>query len=672
MLTKHLRMGCNHPNLKIAGTATLLFAANVFVCGRLFVTDYLIHLGSVDGPFIAISRYVMKNYPDLSWWPLWFCGMPYRNVYGPVLQHLVAALAFALHRSPALTFHAVAATFYCLGPVTVFWMTCRFSGSWRCGYWAGLLYSVVSPVAILFPSVRAETQGMFYLRRLFNLVGYGEAAHVAVLALMPLLLISLDAALCKRRPAYYVLSAVALACLLLTNVTGSVGLALALLSYLLSLPRSRWRRSLLATGIIALLAYGLAIPWIPPSTVRLISSNSQWSLGNHFPFKAWHLLYFSLVMTGAALLCFIFERRSFSQYSRFALFLSFFSGAIALPAFWANIAVVPQPMRFQLEMEMGLCLALASAVSKLEWRFPTGLVAAVLMALCAAGLIHNHRHATELIRPVDIRTTTEYKAAMWFDQNMHGRRVFAPGSVSLWMNVFTDTPQLGGCCDQSVPNWEQRVALYTIYTGQNAGDRDGEICLLWLQAYGVHAVGVSGPSGREWFKPFWNPHKFDGLLPVLWRDGGDVIYGVPQRSGSLAHVIRKWQVVSRAPTDGLNVAPLRPYVDALNDPQLPLATMQWTAPGRAGITGDLRPNDLISVQVSYDAGWRAQVNGSDRHIESDALGMMVIDPQCTGACTVHISYTDTTEIRLARIIQMFTALGCFTALLAGRRERPTA
>jgi len=73
------------------------------------------------------------------------------------------------------------------------------------------------------------------------------------------------------------------------------------------------------------------------------------------------------------------------------------------------------------------------------------------------------------MRPIDIRQTIEYRVADWLNRNGPYTRVFAPGSMSVWLNAFTDTPQLAGCCDQSSPNFESLVAGYTVYTDQNAG-----------------------------------------------------------------------------------------------------------------------------------------------------------------------------------------------------------
>src|SRR5258706_9143009 len=120
----------DHPSkLKTAGIAALLFVVNAFVCHKLFFIEYLNQMASIEGSFIAISRYAMRNYRDMTWWPLWFCGMPYQNVYGPVLHHFVAAVAMVAEISPALAVYAGGATFFFLGPVALVLLTHPFSGS---------------------------------------------------------------------------------------------------------------------------------------------------------------------------------------------------------------------------------------------------------------------------------------------------------------------------------------------------------------------------------------------------------------------------------------------------------------------------------------------------------------------------------------------------------------
>jgi hypothetical protein len=99
----------------------------------------------------------------------------------------------------------------------------------------------------------------------------------------------------------------------------------------------------------------------------------------------------------------------------------------------------------------------------------------------------------------------------------------------------------------------QRVAVFTIYTGMNAGDKDAEDSIFWLKAYGeIRRFTCPGRHSREHYHPIVHPRKFDGILPVLWHDEDDTIFGVPQRSRSLAHVIPREAVVVRQPIHGLD------------------------------------------------------------------------------------------------------------------------
>jgi len=141
---------------------------------------------------------------------------------------------------------------------------------------------------------------------------------------------------------------------------------------------------------------------------------------------------------------------------------------------------------------------------------------------------------------------------------------------------------------------------------------------------------------------------------------------VPLRSDSLAHVVHASQIVSRAPADGLDLEPLRPYVAALNDPRLPLAHMKWTSGHSARITADVQPGDVLSVQVSNHSGWRATSNGLPSSIHTDGLGMMVVRPQCNGECTVDLQFDGGMEMRIASIVQILSGIAFVSLLLAPR------
>jgi len=257
------------------------------------------------------------------------------------------------------------------------------------------------------------------------------------------------------------------------------------------------------------------------------------------------------------------------------------------------------------------------------------------------------RAAKELTSAVDVKQSIEYRSAKWVAENLPGQRVMMAGSLGNFLDTFTEQEQLSAQPYTTAPNWEEQIAVYTIYIGENAGDRDGEYSLLWLKAFGAQAVAVPGPQSPEYWKPFTRPRKFDGMLPVLWREDDTTIYRVPQRFLSLAHVVRSGQLVRRQPTHGLDVNEVRRFVAALDSASTP-AVWEWLGSNLARIRTRLAPDEMVSVQINYHPGWHAMAKGGERPIRADGIGLMVIDPNCTGDCEIRLNYDGGWESRLCR------------------------
>ena len=86
------------------------------------------------------------------------------------------------------------------------------------------------------------------------------------------------------------------------------------------------------------------------------------------------------------------------------------------------------------------------------------------------------------------------------------------------------------------------------------------ISIFWLKAFGNQAITVPGEKSREIYHPIAHPHKFDGVLPVLWHDEDDTIFAVPQRSPSLAHVVPRGRAPASRSTASISTpcAPTSP------------------------------------------------------------------------------------------------------------------
>jgi hypothetical protein len=657
--------------LKSPLLAIFLFLANVYVCRELFGIEYLRHMGSIEAAYIGISRYAIGHWRDLSWFPLWYNGIPYQNTYPPLLHWGVALVASMRGMMPAHAYHWTIALAYCLGPVTLFLLVQRLSGSRWAGFMAGLFYTVLTPSAWLMPDIERALGSPFRPQRLNALVYWGEGPHVSAMTLLPVAFLLVDLAIRKRRVYSIAGAAFALAAVVLTNWLAAFALALGMVAYLLAgldfsgSHAHGWRRLLLPMVAIGAAAYGLAMPWAPPSTIAVTQYNARFVVGD------FRTVYQTLPEWSVAIICGLaflkLATRKFSIALQFAVFFTFLTALITLADDWFHKAIVPQPERYHLEMEMGIAMLLALVGYEVFRRAPQkiamGAMIALVIVLIPPLRICRRYARTFLVTTIDITHTSEWKTADWLNRNWSGERVMLPGSSMFWLTAFSDTPQIGGGFAQGITDRELPVATYGLTAG--AGEHWAEWSVMWLKALGVQAVGVSGPGSTEVYKDFVDPRKFEGTLEPLWRDGGDVLYRVGRPHTSLARVVPRNTLVPRTPVNGADVDPLRAYVAALDDPSMPEARFSWTSAHSAQIATDLGPGQVVSWQEAWHAGWHARVGGKDIPIARDALGMMTIYPHSSGPCTIDLSYDGGIEMRVATWISGMTALVLLGMVVVG-------
>ncbi len=646
----------------VPASCALLFALNVYVAHRLFATEFKTHLETNEGSFIAIARVMAAHPRSLLWWPLWDLGMPFQYTYFPLTPALAAAWSRIGGFSPALALHEVGAFFYCLGPVSLFLMAWTMSKRVSASFFAALAYSLLSPCAWFFPILRPDMGGTVWnARRLQILSYYGEDPHITTVAFLPLAAMFLYLALKRGGIVYFVLGVIATAAVLLSNAFGAVDLFLMCGCLLAAVNRERFWKNAALLAAAGATAYLWVSPAIPPSLLQVIRVNAA-LVGGDYRFTSRSLMGLGILAGGAVLLWLAARRSNAPESFSFFLISAWVFFAIPALAFYFDIFVFPQPHRYQVEMEMCFCLLLAFAGTFLLDRTPPAGRAAILalvLVFAYRQTVHYVRYARELIVPVEIQTTPEYKVAHWADQHMRGKRMFIAGQRSFWFNVFTDVAQMHGGHDPNTPNFLVQIAHFVIGSGMNTGTRDVEISLLWLRAFGVSAIHVPRQTPEDYYVAFANPHKFEGVLPVLWREDGETIYQVPRRSDSLAHVVPENALARRRPLNGIDIDPLAPYVNALEDPSLPLAEVDWRGPASFVVRTSAYPGQVISVQTNYFPGWRAKVNGLERRVYADALGLMAIAPECNGPCNVALTYDGGPERSAALVASWLATLLIF-------------
>lgn len=658
---------------KGAAAALALFSVNAWITAWLFHAPFTVQMASIEGAFIGLARYIGAHFGDLGWFPLWYGGIPFPNSYPPLLHVVVAAVAVIGRISAGLAYHAVVAAAYALGPVALYWAARRL-GAGRAAAFAGcLLYSLLSPSCWLVSEVRAGAGGWFGPRRLMTLVQNGEGPHIASLLFLALAMGALHLALARRGPLDTVASAMALACVALSNWIGAFALAIAVVCYLLAGWDGAWIPRWLRAAAIGCYAYALALPWVTPSTIRTIRTDAPKLVGWKSTPSEGALA--GVLGVGILLLAWILRRWGVTPRVRFAAMFLWGMAGITLGADWFHIRALPQAERYHLEMDLAFWLTLMLAAGPVaarwkgvSWVRVRKFAWVAMAAVCIPAMAHQRHLARHLEKPIIIASTAEYRISHWLGVHLPGRRVFAPGSVAFWMNAFSDTPMLVGGFDNGIRNQLLWDVNYQIWAGEKL-----ENTVAWLEALGCDAI-VGGDAGSgEVFHPYRYPAKLHEL-PELWRDGAEAIYEVPRGRKSLAHALRPSDLLKQAPP-AYDARPLEPFLAALEDRSLPEAEFRWRGAGAASISANLRPEHLLYAQIAWDEGWRASVNGASRRTWPDALGQMVVEPRCDGPCTVEVLWDGGAEMRVARVVSPVALVAGMVWILLGeivRRNRGTA
>lgn len=617
----------------------VLLALNLAICWRVFRFDFADHFSSIEGAFIGIARYASRHWGDFSWWPLWHCGMPYINTYVPLVHLTSAAVALLGHVSAARAYHAVTGAAYALGPVTLYWMATRLGAHRGPAFLSALCYSLFSPCGLLMPEMARDMGGLWYARRLQVMTVYGEGPHVAAMTLLPIAILALENALRRRNSRAIALAAASLAFVFLTNVPGTMATALAVFCWICAQPPGQVSRAWRYAAVSAVFGYALACHGVPPSSLATVTANSG-SMHPGFSNSLRHgPVLLVLLLAGVAAAGALLARTRLPLAARFAVLYFALVAILAVPARFQSYELLPQVGRLHLEMEMGPCLLLGIAAWWLTTRLPkrvrpVGLL--LLLPLVAVQFRHYRQFARGAIHGVELSSRSEYTSARWLDVNLSGKRVYVAGSTSFWLNAFTDTAQMGGCCDQ---NQTMEVLTYVPgFINSALSPSDTRLSVAYMQALGVQAIVVNSKSSTDEYKDIQDGERFGALLPVLHRENGDTIYAVQSEPTSPAHVIRPEEQVpvnrSRHPLDD----EVLHFASAVTDSSR-AAACDWANGSNAHIRAFLRPGDLVSVQLAWFPGWHAMVNGRQQPVRADGLGLMVIQPDCQGNCQIALQWT---------------------------------
>ena len=664
---------------RVANLATSNFAAflvltalNLSISWRLLKVEYTNQFSSVEGYFIAIARYISGHWGDFSWYPLWHCGMPYQDTYVPLLHLVVAATASLGHIPAARAYHGVIGVAYALGAPALYGMAVRLGAPRGAAFLSALCYGLFSPSALLMADVARDLGGLWYGRRLQVMTVYGEGPHVTAMTLLPVVVLALENALVKRTGRALALAALSIALVFLTNIPGSMALGVAVFCWICAQPRGRRRAAWGVAASASALAYCLACFGVPPSSMFRVGANAgdmHRGFTNSLHYGPLPLV---LALGSVAAAGFLLARTRLPLAVRFAILFSALAGAMAATAHSETFELLPQVGRLHLEFEIGACLLLGCTAWALYTLFPRW-TRPVLLALCLGPVVvqyGNYRWRARLdIQRADLEKRSEYTTARWLQANLPGGRVYVTGSTAFWLNAFSATPQLIGCCDQGQSMPVLNEVPYKVNSAVDSSTTEAGINR--LRALGVQAIVVNGPASTDEYKDIRAPERFDGVLPLLHRENGDAIYSVLPLGTSLAHVVRPGELVPHRPPGKFAYADILKYARATVDAARPAAAFEWRGGGRARIRANLDPGDLLSVQVAWFPGWKAAVHGEAKPVSADGMGFLVIQPRCQGDCEIDLAWTGRGDLPLAAVVSV-AALALLAALAFRRRGSSAA
>jgi len=635
----------------------VLAGLNIALSFPLFTGEYTQHMGSIESAFISDARFILENYPHLSWYPLWYLGFPFHLSYPPLLPYLTALLSALSGVSVARSYRVLVAFAYVLCPVTFYFFAQRLLGSRLWALVCALAYGFFpSSYYSCFPEAAQYLQGCPSVR-LVNLSLYGEGPHTMGLAIAPLAALFFLEALEKPRPRNYVLAAVSVAGVALANLIAFFALAIVLAVLLLV---ELFRRTPLNAAwrafICLSLAYGLVAFTYDVSFTRASAAFGEQGTSPWGGLVALLLLMGSILVAGLAI----------KRGKAWAVGLTWVAafGGVILPHFF-GLTVAPQPWRYIPELDMGIALLIGIAARFLSrGRALKKFLLGAVVIVAVVNSVLSWRAGWSMAQPNEnIANTAEYRVAVHLKSLVsRGERVYATGSTGFWLNVFTDIPQVRGGSDQGATNpWWVHVK-HEVNTGE-----DSHMSIQWLKALNVRYVVVDLPNASTAYKDYSYPFKFEGRLEKLFHWGGVAVYEIPMSNFAWVQLVNS--------EDAGRLEPLRGILDRENLAEYLEIVENSTASGTVNYVVE-NPDEIrftvagcsgrenLLVKSTFDPRWRADVGEVDVPIKKIGPDFMLVELNRTGDFEVRLAARPLLDQRVGEGISESTMIALLLIMIS--------
>lgn len=665
-----------------------ILAFNLYLIYPWFLGSGPANLGSIEVSYVSMAKFLVSNYPNLSWAPFWYLGFPFHLFYTPVLPVLNALLNVLSNLPFWQGYRVLTGSGFVLAPVGLFFLILSLTRNRLAALASAFTYSVIPSIFyFILPSgeVRADTfsQEFYDPRRLVNLVRWGEGPHVFSLIFLPLAGLFFWKTLNEKRPIYVILAAIFIGLTAMTNAIGLYALAVFLIAAVvvrMFFDQESQTEVLGRSLITALFAYGFIAFWYNFSFIGTFFSEGGGVFRNWLNMMPWGLAF---LVGGVFILLFLLKKiindEGFAVV--FLWVLSIF-GIVATyylsapPEVWKErIELAPQALRYTLEVDMGLAAFLGVFIAIVSRKISVKsnffgravniiLSFSVLLTSLAYGFMYAPTARKIVSGQVDLEETAEKKIADYLSKNVDpqkGERVFLAGNYVFYLNYFTDVWQLrGGLYQAKTHPWPEHI-YYQLRVG-----KDPQIAKSWLEIINAkYVVVIPGPEYEE-------KKKFEVLPLLTTLEDGSMVYKVPLQNTSPAKIVDLNQMNNlRPPKKGDDKEPILAYDKWLNKIGNQSAVFQKINNDVYKVQGTVGEGEGILVQMTYDGGWQAKSTGGTVEIKRDPLGFFVLIPPKNGKQEITLTHGKTVGIWLGYIITLVTVVFAFWyGLLRKKNEKP--
>jgi SAM-dependent methyltransferase len=220
----------------------------------------------------------------------------------------------------------------------------------------------------------------------------------------------------------------------------------------------------------------------------------------------------------------------------------------------------------------------------------------------------------------DIKETPVYQVAQHLNQERKEGRILVYGDSGLWLNVFSDLPQVNGFSElgNNHPYWEKGIE-------EVRKSKDPETVLAWLSAMNVKYLVV----------PKSEAQKFEGLLEKDIEVGDLVVLSVPLKNSSLV------KIVNTSKVDGFSFdgseSGAKEYQKLIEENPSP-KIIDWPKKDLKIQISNLKSDQGLIIQTSYDKGFSASLDGKRLKVEKDPFGFIYLKPEKSGTVTINLSH----------------------------------